>query len=289
VEATVNMINEKELRQEIDRYSKAVEIAFADEIKGLYDSGRKDRVLFLSFIFISQYIRIYNIIVNEFKINFIKQEYEKLKEENFESFERILMEEYRVKVGNPLLTSIFDKEKILEFSHPSYSNALTHILKHPGCEKIFWNVLKDLADKKDTAGNVVGAIVYNFNKLPKNIQDLIFELVDNEYAANYVAIAILNNFNKLPKNIQDLIFELVDKDYVTGEFVWAIIRDLYNLPVGVRNLIFKDKSQQVLKEYVYRISNLKSEDYIHSIEEYLKIIIDKNFKQKILQKLENRR
>lgn len=88
--ASSRIKNDKELEKELNKYSKEGEKAFADEIIGLYYSGRKDRVLFLSFIFISQ----------NFDVNFIKKQYEDMHYENCEYLEKILSEEQRVR--NPI-------------------------------------------------------------------------------------------------------------------------------------------------------------------------------------------
>ncbi|PKP60424.1 MAG: hypothetical protein CVT88_03150, partial [Candidatus Altiarchaeales archaeon HGW-Altiarchaeales-1] len=133
VEATIEINDETELRKKIKVYSQEGEKAFADEITGLYKSDRKDRMLFLSFILVSE----------NFEKEFIKQEYENLKEENFEDFEKILKEEYRV---IPTIWGVGEKE-ILKFAHPSYSQAIPYVLEDVVCRKIFCNVLKELAEK----------------------------------------------------------------------------------------------------------------------------------------------
>ncbi len=128
VEATIKTTDQTELDEKIFRYSKSTSRAFADEIIGLYKAGRKDRVLLLSLIFISE----------KFELDLIKNEYANMKDENFENFENILEEEYRVK------ERIFKKEKYLEFSHSLYKESIKNVLKNPGCLTIFNEVSKNL-------------------------------------------------------------------------------------------------------------------------------------------------
>ncbi len=179
-EATVKIETEIELRQKIKAYSRAVEKAFADEIKGLYYSGRVDRVLFLSFIFVSENL----------DVDFIKQEYQKMKTETFEDFRKILKEEYRTKFGE----SKKYRRKILEFSHPSYSKALSYILEDAGCKKIFCDVLRELSqyDSAEIVGEVAGAIAHNYEKLPMDVTDLLFKLSDEDNKAGAVASPSIN-------------------------------------------------------------------------------------------------
>ena len=235
VEATIKITAEKELRQKIDAYSREVEKAFADEIKGLYDSGRRDRVLFLSFVFVS----------GKLKLDFIKQEYEKLKGDNFEDFERILDEEYRVKIGTS-----WSQEKILRFSHPSYSKALTHILEHPGCRKIFCNVLKELADKDPSVrGDIAESTASNFDKFPELAHKLLIELSEDEKAQVRwrVAHAVANNFDKFPdpELAEELLNKLSEDEY--SEVRWNVasaVGDNFNkIPEKVSKKLLKELSE----------------------------------------------
>ena len=297
VGATIKIENEKELRQEIDRYSQGVEIAFADEIKGLYDSGRKDRVLFLSFIFVSEY----------FEVDFVEKEYEKLKGENFEDFERILKEEYRVKIveegfEEPLMDIYEDEQgnivmdekgyewrvyrEMLMFSHPSYPNALTHMLEHSGCRNIFCKVLKELANKKDdiTISAVACSIVKKINKLPRDTQKIMFKIANTRTGAFHVVSAIRENFNTLPENVRnDLLLKIADKEGTVSTFAQIITENFNNLPEEIQNLIYRDNLQKELKELVEFYLFLANEE--GWARKFLKFIKDEKFKQEILTKL----
>ncbi|PKP60423.1 MAG: hypothetical protein CVT88_03145 [Candidatus Altiarchaeales archaeon HGW-Altiarchaeales-1] len=223
VVATKNETNKNTIRQKIDEYSKELPEVFAKEIIELSKSGRKDRMRFLSFIFVSE----------NFEKKFVKQEYEKLKEENFEDFEKILKEEYRVKEEE-----LF-KKRVLNFSHPSYSQAIPYVLEDVVCRKIFCNVLKELAEKD----------------FPDDVRNLLFELAKKDSAARYVAQAIVNNFEKLPDDVRNLLFELAKKDSAAWDVAWAVANNFEKLPDDVRNLLFTDKVQKGLKEIIEKFSN----------------------------------
>lgn len=233
VVATVKVDDEKELRQEIDKCSKEVEKAFADEIKGLYDSGRKDRVLFLSLIFVSEHTK-YSFY---FEVDFVKQKYERLKDENFEDFEKILREEQnRVKAAG----------NILKISHPLYSNALSYILDHPGCRNIFCDVLKELSkfsisEQEMSVSNRVKDEVYFpsiFSKpleLSECEEKLLRNFSEKVKAAEAVVQAVIKNFNKLPEDVRNLLFVLSDKDGVAERVVDIIVENLYEFPENFKN------------------------------------------------------
>lgn len=268
-EATVKVKEERVLRQKIGVYSGAVEKAFADEIKGLCDYGRKDRVLFLSLLFVSQHL----------EVDFVKRVYEKLKQEGSESFERILKEEYRVKVGESLL----DRKRTLGFSHPLYSNAIPYILDHAGCKNIFSEVLKELSQYDAVVGHVAWAVVENFDKLPEDARNLLFKLAEKDEAAEavaraiaysqmipkdgenkfllkipedvgnkfllklaeegkaiwYVVWAIVENFDKLPEDVRSLLFKLAERDEAVWSLALAVAKNFDKLPEDVRGLLFK--------------------------------------------------
>ncbi len=242
-EATIKINNETELEKKIDTYSQQAAKAFADEIIGLFESGRNDRMLFLSFIFVSEY----------FEKEFVKQEYEKLREENFEDFEKILKTEYRVEESEEVIS-----EKVLNFTHSSYSQALPFILKkNVGCKNIFCGVLKELADKESAAEGVARAIVFNFEKLPEKVRnELLLKLADKELAAKYVAWVVAYNFEKLPEKVRNLLFKLADKESAAGGIARAIVFNFEKLPGKIRNklLLKLAKKKSAAGEVAYVVA-----------------------------------
>ncbi|MCD4800282.1 MAG: hypothetical protein K8R01_01660 [Methanococcoides sp.] len=264
--ATIKTKNRRELEQYLDKYSKEGEKAFADEIKGLYYSGRKDRVLFLSFIFVSE----------NFMFNFIQEQYEDMKLEHYEDLKKILFEEHRVKRELPRHT-MREKRGRLTFSHPSYSKALPYVLEDSGCQRIFCDVLKKLVNKKlaarytlkaisenfdilpkntvnelllklvdrdELAEDLIEVIIANFNVLSQNVQNLLFKFANNKVEANYIVWAIVMNFNNLPSKIQNILFELADKEYAAGYVLWAVAIEFYDLPENAQNLLYKTSIQR---------------------------------------------
>jgi hypothetical protein len=53
-------------------------------------------------------------------------------------------------------------------------------------------------------GRVVPRVVAaNFDKLPDNVRNLLFNLAEDKEAAVYVARAVAENFDKLPENVRN--------------------------------------------------------------------------------------
>lgn len=300
--ATINVNSGRELKQKIENYSRGAGKSFADEIKGLYASGRKDRILFLSFVFVSE----------NFEVNFVKQEYERLKEKDFEDFEKILSEEYRVK----------ESEGQLRFSHPSYSEALSYVLEDAGCRRIFCNVLKELAEKDYAAEYVVWAVADNFEKLPEEVRNLLFKLAEKDFpkrnvacdvawavadnfkklpeevrnklliklaekdsAAGGVAWTVAENFEKLPEEVRNLLFKLAGEDYAAEYVARAIANNFEKLPENIQNLLFTEKIQEGLKDFIEQEHSLNlllyDEDFNFKLKELIKFVKDEEFKKKL--------
>nr|WP_319373145.1 HEAT repeat domain-containing protein [uncultured Methanobacterium sp.] len=249
VEGTIKTIDKKELNEKIHIYSGNVGKAFADEIIGLYESGRKDRVLFLSLIFISE----------TFEVDFIKEEYEKLMEEKFEDFEDILEEEYRVKERS------FNNEKYLEFSHPSYLESINHFLTNPACKKIFWDVSKNFLD-------------HEYSYVQWGTAEALGKIGDRK--TTQLLIDSLNNPNKSlqsasswalgeigdPKAVPPLIKILDSSDFtVRRASIIALgkIGDPRAVKHLIKNLNRSDfSSQKASAEALGRIGDLKSVPYL---------------------------
>jgi hypothetical protein len=228
VEATIKIKDERELRQKIITFSEKTEIAFADEIKGLYDSRRRDRILFLSFIFVSQ----------RHEVDFVRTEYEKRKEEDFEDFERILKEEYRVKVEG----AWWHRKETLKFSHPSYANALPYLLNHAGCRNIFCRILRELCYSVPLS--VAWVVAESFDKLSEVERNLLFELSEKDDTACFVAWAVKGNFDKLPDEVRNsLLLKLSGKRKAAYPVVRAVESNFDKLSNEARNSILLNLSE----------------------------------------------
>jgi len=230
--ATFDIEGEDELKEKIEEKSKETAKAFAEEIKNMTD----DKILFLSFPFISKY----------FKVEFVRVTYQELvKELNLKyawEFGRIFNWFYEDKINI--------SEKYIVFSHSSYSEALPYLLVEDGYitrinREIFSKLLLKLSEKDAAAWHVASAVAANFGKLPENVRNkLLLKLSEKDEAAEDVASAVAANFGKLPENVRNLLFKLSEKDEAAGDVAWAVAANFGELPENVRNKLLLKLSEK---------------------------------------------
>jgi hypothetical protein len=257
--STIHVTNTHELEDQIARKSQETARSFAKEISAMKD----DKILFLIFPFISA-----------LPITFVRREYETLVKE--------------LKIENPWefkeIVDWFKDDKIeisngrVEFSHPSYLEALKHVLAKKGTltrinRMIFCKVLLRLSENDEVAHAVAWAVRENFERLPDRVRNelllrlskkneaaetvgvtlrenlgniadevrdgLLLRLSNNEYAALIVARITAENFEKLPDKVRDLLFKLSEKEETTWAVVRATVENFEKLPDKVRDLLFK--------------------------------------------------
>jgi len=281
--STINIAAKDRLMEKIEEKSKETARSFAEEIENMTE----DKILFLSFPFISAFppslVRVeYEELVKELKV---KEHWE---------FDRILnwFKDDKIVISEGRIT----------FSHPSYFEALEHLLVKAGQltwinKSIFSKVLFKLSEKdkvacevaeaiannfdelpedvrnqlllrlsenNDAAEDVASAVIDNFNKLPKNVQNLLFKLLKRDKAARDVAQVVVHNFGKLPQDAQNFLFKLLESDEVAEDVAWAVAHKFGALPEEVGNLL--DKLQGHLQQIIIDLSRSDNHDKIQAIK-----------------------
>ena len=241
VEATKDIGNLEVLEEKIRTYSKSIEKVFADEIIGLYKSGRKDRVLLLAITFLMEYSRI----------TVIKRKYEELASENFESFEQIINEEYRLTIES--WTS--GGEEHLGFAHPTYREAVHYIIKNsPEIREIFSDIIQNLffedttPERELSLFNIVHLIAENFSVFKKDTRDILLYASDDDHGSFFLAYAIETNFNKIPKNIRNVLIKNIIDNSSSMEIVIRLLSER-----------FDSFSEEFRNEMILRVFNSKRE------------------------------
>jgi len=233
--ATTDVEKKSIILKKIEEKSKETEKAFAREIRCMSD----DKILFLSFLFIS----------DNFKIKFIISIYQEMARElNLEKpweFERILNwfidDKINITFG-----------QIITFSHSSYSETLKYLLVEDDGypthinRDIFSKLLVKLSEKGKAVKYVIRTVADNFDKLPKDVSNLLFTLSEKETSMQYV-MEVVYNFKRLPEDIRNkLLLKLSKKDKTVSHVVSVITRDFDKLPQNIRSLLFylsdKDKT-----------------------------------------------
>ena len=228
--ATSNIEKEDELKEKRKEKSMETARAFAEEIKNMTD----DKILFLSFPFIYDY----------YEVDFVRTMYQELVDElNLKDawgFDRVL--------------DWFKDDKVdssgnhIQFSHPSYSETLEHLLAENGHttrmnREIFSKLLLKLSGK-DSNHHVAWVVAHNFDKLPTNVRNLLFKLSEKHEAASAVAEAVIVNFDKLPEDARNLLFKLSEKNETSSAVAWNILVYFDELPEDVRNKLLLKLSEK---------------------------------------------
>ncbi|AKB36817.1 hypothetical protein MSSAC_2227 [Methanosarcina siciliae C2J] len=223
--ASCNTTDSAILGEKIIEKSKDTPICFADEIS----TFSADKILFLSFPFTS----------GSFKLEFVEEKYSEM------------VQEFGIK--NALIfASVFkwfrsDKIEVfndlIQFSHPSYLQALKYLLETKECSttifpEIFSKFLCKLAEDKNAAGYVSRVIADNYNQLPKETHSLFFTLAENDNSKKSVARTLVYNYSNLPKEVQALLHDLYLEADIKIEIARAIT-DYFNVvPEELKTLFF---------------------------------------------------
>lgn len=230
VEISTNVNDKNNLKNLIKTYSESSEKVFAKEIIGLYNSGRRDRVLLLCFVLISDNI----------DLNYVKTKYNQLKEENFEDFSTLLEQEYRLSKELPRSGKSSDSSLTITFSHPSYRAAVPIILDDNGCNVIFCKVLERLSDQKESVNYVIDALLKYFEKIPSDIGNQLIQKIYEVHIKKQLEEYQIRRTKTKTKNYDDkLIVDLYDKYFKVNQFSWLIIKYYNKLNEQNREILFK--------------------------------------------------
>jgi len=219
------------LKEKIKEKSKETAIGFAEEI----ESMSYDKILFLSFLFI-----------HAFNADFIREEYTRLLKEldikepcDFES-----------------VFQWFEDDKIMinsqggiEFSHPSYCEALEYLLVKQGMptyvnKNVFCKVLLVLARRSKAARYAAYAIQENFDKLPKTTRvELLLKLSQTKEAASVVVEIVNERFSLLSRDVRDdLLLTLVKWNESAHGVMRVVKKNFDSIPEDVRNKLLIELS-----------------------------------------------
>ncbi|HLG28575.1 MAG TPA: hypothetical protein VI387_00070, partial [Candidatus Brocadiales bacterium] len=296
---------ENDLKAGIEKAAKETKIAFANEIKEMFEKNKYDRLVFLSLAYIGIYPKDAEICYEEVLSDL---GYSLIKAKTFND----LMEEFR---------EVEMRSGSLRYIHPSYDDAFGFALTDNGkpnniCKKIFSSVLfklsendaicravasfvttdldrlpedirnillLKLSEKDVSAGDVAMAVAENFDKLPEDVRNLLFKLSEKGRAARDVARAVAANFDELPEDVRNKLLLKLSKNYWAAWDVARVVADNFDeLPEDVKNLL--DKLQRQLKRLIKNSSKWNKISAIRLISN-VRTKIDKGFALKILDEL----
>jgi len=220
-EGTIQAESLKELQAKLHFFSAESERVFAEEIIGLYKSGRTDRV----------YLLIIMLILQEAEFVCVKKVYETLTGYGADDFNCIIKEETKL-IENKYYNTI-------RFSHPSFLSTLPYLFDDFGLKKIIHTVLFALAEKDSAVEDVAKVVAENFDRLPKDTRNLLFILAEKDSAALAVTGVVMENFDRLPNDVRNrLLIMLAEKDSAALAVTGFVAENFDRLPEDVRNLLF---------------------------------------------------
>jgi Trypsin-like peptidase domain len=245
-------LEKDELVERIEAKSKETAKSFAQEIKTM----SLDKILFLSFPFISEY----------FSIDFVKENYEKLVKEIHDDekldFSTILEWFKNDKIDISYVESL--KNKSIRFSHPSYYEAFEFAtyenVSSSKLSKVLSNVLLNLAYKREASYFIAIAVAKNYDKLQDdNVKNLLFTLANSDDDAAYgVAAAIDSNFDKLPIGIRNqLLLKISNNKYLSQRVAEIVAKNYDKLQDdNVKNLLFTlaNSDEDIARDVAYAVS-----------------------------------
>jgi len=222
--------------------AEETKIAFAREIKEIFNKGLYDRLVFLSFPYIGTNLEVAKPCYQDI-LRYLKDSgYDLIKAKDFDN----LVEQYSKKVETSVVFETGSIFKYMTYIHPSYEEAFGSALVANGrpsdiSKKIFSPVLLLLSENSETAGQVALAIVEHFAEIPDEVaSELLFKISEKGWLSSDVASAVAENFEKLPESVRnELLVNLSENEEATIEVAWAIAENFDKLPKRVRNLLFK--------------------------------------------------
>lgn len=220
--ASSSSTNSKDLLDLITLYSKHSYFTFAKEIKSLSN----DKVVFFSFLFISEYFSI-EFIHNHFDI--LKRE---LKLKKSDPIKKIINRFRNDKIS-------INENNIVKFTHDSYSQALYFLLKDGEFRRFFSKIIFYLFNIKTATWGTCRIIIRYYQQLPKKIQDLVFNYANDDLRAEAFANTILEFYDNLPKKVTKIVFNQASIEYLSENVAYALDRYFDKIPQAPRNKLLE--------------------------------------------------
>ena len=285
IENSIMIENRDDLQIAIQNYSEVSEKVFAKEIIGIYHSGRKDRVLLLSFVF----------IIDSIDQNYLNKHYDHLKETNYEDFSKILQEEYRIVKDFPKYDQAKFDSVVLTFSHPSYQSALPIVLIDPGCNDIFCKVLRQLSNDFESIPYVIGTLIEIFDNIPNIVGNELIQKIYRvhlkkkfddylEFFEDYFdpfSELIVRNYDKLNDKNQEIVKKMLTNKKIRRHLPVIIAEDYSNRSESVK---------KIFNDFIHNPSNFEGaiwaicEYYDKLPKEIQNVLIDIISDKKIMKK-----
>lgn len=219
------MKNMNELEFAIEKAAEDTKIAFAVEIKEMFNRKAYDKLIFLSLAHISIRLKmarsLYQLLLGRLECDRTQSL----------QFDALLEEFEEVETTN-----------VLRFIHPAYWDAFNAALVDNGksnkiCKNIFEPVLSELCLKDETAAAGAWGVAENFNNITEDVRnELLLWLCDNNKAVNAVAWTTLENFDYIREDVRNaLLLWLCGNNNTITVSVRIVAENFDNIGEELRN------------------------------------------------------
>ena len=317
IDDSKNVESIKQLIIAIEKASEETKIAFAKEIKEIFDKEDYDKIVFLSLTYIIVEPEVaklcyedvlkdlgYSIKAKDF--NDLIQEFDEVELSQIGYIFQVKIPEYSLTYVHSSYREAFkyaltDNAKPSNISVKIFSNVLLKLCEiNISIESVGWvlissfdeiseavrnKLLPFIAEKDEFAVGLAHTIYCYFDELPEEVRNkLLLILSENDEAAEPIAWTIEFNFDKIPEEVRNkLLLTLFRKEGVAKNIVAVILQNFKKLPEDIRNLL--DILQEEL-EYVIEEIIENSSDKIELISN-ARTKINKNFALKIINDIIN--
>jgi hypothetical protein len=234
VKASVDLLDSEQLQRLIIQKSQDTVRRFADEIMEMKEEGK---IVFLTFPYIGN---------GQLNIDYLKYIYDRTVT-LVESSQNTYMNFNMVKEW-------FQGDKInisdsnIEFSHPSYHEAFRYAVNSNKPQsgrirdifaKVATNIVEADGMMEEIASVAARTILENFDKLPSNVNQILFRLANISETRGRLFNAIKEHFDSLPPDtLEQLLLMVADEDRVQQHVPHFIITNFKRLPPNVQGILF---------------------------------------------------
>jgi len=291
--ATVSINNRIILEEKIHQYSHESWESFGREILDLCRSGRDDRILLLSIIYISDPVFL----------PFLEKEYNALKKPGYEEFDRLFAEEkkhrlsVRCRFGENETDGANLDDYRVGFAHPTYTKSLDYLIRQNCFRTIFFSVMEYLYKNRHDYLPIPEIIHDHYSSIPPSLRERILynhliediedlsshgliiieidpTLFDNRqrpiHYSTYHSVSpaisetVIEHFSELPLVIQQLLFAVSENPNNSLHISSSLLLNYQSIPQELREVLFQlaryeDNSRGVAEALLYHFSEISEE------------------------------
>jgi hypothetical protein len=100
-------------------------------------------------------------------------------------------------------------------------------------------------------------LILNFDKLPNNLREKLYEMTEEFYAPNNISSVLKNDYHKIPVDLRNKLIFLIMKNKEIEEslyFIEMVLENYQTIPQEVKNKIFKEEiNLNLIPGFIYSL------------------------------------